>query len=126
MKGEAWAFTRACMEHGCSMPRCRPAARDLLVEMQTQAMSNKRDEHGNLKGPNRSMGVLIKQGLAKFEPAGRLYSITEKGRVWLEALRTHGLLGALKPAEAGTTIQRDRIPDGLKPELRTHDGRVKA
>ena len=86
-------FNQRCAELGVAMPGCGVAARDLLVELQTQGMAPRRDEHHGLKIPNRNMGAVVRNGLARFDLEQRSYLITEKGTQWLVDLAAHGLLG---------------------------------
>ena len=74
-------FNVGCVKAGIAHARCGLAVRDLLLQLRAKPMP-----------AHASMGVAIKQGLARFLPDQLCYAITPKGETWLTELEIHGLI----------------------------------
>lgn len=86
-------FNVACVKAGIAHPRCGMAVRDLLLQLRAKPMQAQINAQGGAKMPaHASMGVAIKQGLARFVPDQLCYVITPKGETWLRELEIHGLI----------------------------------
>lgn len=93
-------FNVACVKAGIAHARCGMAVRDLMLHLRAKPMQAQINASGGAKMPAyASMGVAIKQGLARFVPDEICYVITPKGETWLTDLEIHGLLqlGRAKP-----------------------------
>lgn len=86
-------FSVACVKAGITHERCGMAVRDLLLQLRAKPMQVLVSASGGAKMPAcASMSVAIKQGLARFLPDQRCYTITPKGETWLTELEIHGLI----------------------------------
>lgn len=95
-------YARTLTQHGLYHPGCGVSAILLLQALQLEPMTHAERLRTSKKANGASsMGVLIRSGLAAYDPApARLYRTTEKGTAWLAALKAKKLLPANLSQEA--------------------------
>lgn len=96
MSNESNDFMLACRAAGVYIPGCGLAIWDLLQELRGGPLEATAAAFGGLKMPKPArMGVALKHGLVRFDPATRMYAITPAGETWLTELE----IGLKKPAQ---------------------------
>jgi len=94
-------YARTLQLHGLYHPGCGVSAIHLLQALQLEPMTHAERLRTSKKANGASsMGVLIRSGLAFYDPAKRHYPTTEKGTQWLAALKAKKLLPANLNQEA--------------------------
>ena len=98
-------LTRALVTFGLYHPGCGIAAIQLLYSLTLRPMTHAERVQTSRKQEGGScMGVLIRASLAAFNSTTGLYSITQKGRLWLAAINEKGLMPDLPNARTAQEV----------------------